>query len=286
MKRIILPIAAIALTTSCFAQKVSNKISFPNGKKVELTTEVNSVISQEMMGQSIEAKVNAIITRQFNVQNEKSGNVTIQHQVSRMKVTMDSPMGSQTFDSDNPKDMESDAGKEMAKSLNNKYSMVVDGTGKIISVKADSANKKSSNGNDDAMANPMSGIISGLDIPKAGDRSEFKILPDKAISKGTTWTDSLQNGIATFTVSEVNDTAIIVSYNGTGSMEKKQETMGQQITISTKDSTTGTIILDKKTGLLKSNTSTTDSKGSMEAMGQSIPMNTKTTKVVTARIRE
>jgi hypothetical protein len=287
MKRI-LSITAIALTTSCFAQNVSNKITFPNGKKIELTSQVSSVISQEMMGQSMESKVNATVTRLFTVQNATASNASIKHQINRMQMTMESPMGAQSFDSDNPKDVQSDAGKEVAKTLNTKYSMDVDPTGKITAVKLDSNTAKAASSKDESnmLANALSGIVEGLNVPKVGDRSDFKILPDKDISKGTSWTDSLQNGLATFTVSNINDTAIFVTYKGTGSMERKQEMMGQEITITSKDTTSGTIVIDRKTGLLKSNTSTTDSKGSMEAMGQTIPMNTKTTRTITARIKD
>ena len=51
--------------------------------------------------------------------------------------------------------------------------------------------------------------------------------------------------------------------------------------MSSKDKTTGKIILDKSTGLLKERTATTDSQGTMEMMGQSLPMNIKVTKKVT-----
>ncbi len=56
-----------------------------------------------------------------------------------------------------------------------------------------------------------------------------------------------------------------------------------ELKISSKDKTTGKIVLDKKTGLLKEKNSTTASEGTMEIMGQSVPMTTKITKVVTVK---
>jgi hypothetical protein len=237
------------------------------------------------MGQSIETKINANVTQLYNVNNSSSNSTSLDHQVKRLQMTMESPMaGTQTFDSDNPKDLESDAGKSLGKALNSKYSMTLDATGKVVSVKTDDPKAQTAQADEnDPMAGMLSQLAQGLDAPKAGDKSAFKILPDKEISKGDNWTDSTLAGLATYTVSDINDTAIIITYAANGGMQKKQEMMGQEITINTKDTTTGTIVLDKKTRLLKTNTSTTESKGTMEVMGQSIPMNTKTMRTITVK---
>ena len=47
--------------------------------------------------------------------------------------------------------------------------------------------------------------------------------------------------------------------------------------------TTGKIILDKATGIIRQKTSTTDSNGSTEAMGGTLPVTSKTTTVITVK---
>jgi hypothetical protein len=284
MKKVLL-LASIAFATTGFAQKVSNKLTFPKGHQLEMVTNVNSTVSQEAMGQSMDTKLNATVTRVFNVQNATASNATIEHKVKRIQMNIESPMGgAQSFDSDSTKDMQSEAGKGVDKTLKSKYTMTVDKNGKVLDVKADTAAKSNSEASADMVTNVLSQIIEGIDAPKVGDKSEFAILPDREVAKGESWTDSTKNGgMATYTIADINDTAIIVNFTSNNSVERKQEVMGQEITITSKDTTSGKIILDRKTGIVKETNSTTNSDGQMEVMGQTMPMNTKTIRTVVMR---
>ena len=272
----------VLLSINGFTQKINNKLNFQKGQKLEMVSNVSSTISQEMMGQSIDTKVTATLTRVFDVEDVSVAGASIEHKVKRVQMEMSSPIGgSQSFDSEKEEDKKSSTGKSVEKSMKNKYKMMVDATGKITSVKADDDNSnKSAKGDDetDMMAGMFSKVMEGLEIPQQGDKSDFKILPDKELTKGDTWTDSTNIGLGTFTIADINDTTIVITYTEIGNTQSKQEMMGQEINISAKLTSTGKIILDRKTGLLKENTSTIDSKGAMEMMGQSIPINTKTMK--------
>ncbi|MFN2438634.1 MAG: DUF6263 family protein, partial [Chitinophagaceae bacterium] len=251
-----------------------------------MTSKVNAVISMEMMGQAMESKIDATITRLFDVEDASNNGATIEHKVKRIQMNFEAPMqGAQTFDSDSEKDMKSDGGKAMEKALKNKYSMTVDACGKITAVKADdnNPNKAPQKEDVDMMSNALAQFAAGFDLPKTGDTSEFMILPAKELAKGESWTDSSKNGKTVYTLADVTDVDIIVNYTEEASTSRTQEAMGQEILMTSKDKTTGKIILDRKTGLLKEKTATTNSEGNMEMAGQTMPMNTKTTKTVTVK---
>ena len=285
MKQLFL-VAAISFATTGFAQKVNNKLTFQKGQKLEMTSKVNTLISMEMMGQAMESKLDATVTRLFDVEDATNNSATIEHKVKRIQMNFEAPMqGAQTFDSDNEKDMKGDGGKAMEKALKNKYSMTVDANGKITAVKADDDNPNKAPQKEDAdmMSNALAQFAAGFDLPETGDTSEFMILPAKELLKGESWTDSSKNVKTVYTLADVTDADIIVNYTEEASVSRTQEAMGQEITMTSKDKTTGKITLDKKTGLLKEKTATTSSQGNMEMAGQTMPMNTKTTKTVTVK---
>jgi hypothetical protein len=281
MKKLFLS-ATLLLSLSVFSQKISNKLTFAKSGKLEMVAQTNSVISMEMMGQSMDTKVNVTITRLFDIEDVSSQATTIEHKLKRIQMNFEAPMaGSQSFDSDNEADMKGDAGKNMEKAMKNKYTITVDGSGNITNVKADDDNpNKEQEASGDMMANTLSQMVDGLGLPKAGNASEFKILPDHEVSKGESWTDTANNAKTVYTLADVSDTDLTVTYTGEGTTERKQEANGMEIKMSSKDKTSGTITLDRKTGLMKAKTETTDSEGTMEMMGQTVPTKSKITRTI------
>jgi hypothetical protein len=181
-------------------------------------------------------------------------------------------------------------GKALEKGLKNKYTMQVDQYGKIISVKADDDNPNTTKGTpeDEAMSAILSsqlGITFGL--PKEGDQSIFKILPDKTIAIGDTWNvDSDLNGqkkSTVYKVNAINDADIILDYSEEITLNTKQQMMGTEATLTGSERSSGTVTLDKTTGILKSKTITRDGKSNLEAQGMIIPTTEKTTVSVTVR---
>jgi hypothetical protein len=279
MKKIFL-LASMALAFSGFAQKVNNKLSFQKGQKLEMLTKVSTTVSQAMG----DANVDASFTQIFDVNDVANGNASIEHKIKHINFNIESAMGQQSFDSDKEADMKSGPGKNLEKTLKSKYTVTLDQTGKVVSVKKDDDNPGSTDANQGDMMTGMMSQFSGAFIaPKAGDRSEFMVLPGREISKGESWTDSTDGGMANYTISDINDNEIIIDYKVNGTNTRKQEAMGMEINITTTDKTTGRITLDRKTGLLKEKLSVTDSEGNMEAMGQSMPLTSKTTKTVTVK---
>ncbi|HVE60897.1 MAG TPA: hypothetical protein VNA26_03710, partial [Chitinophagaceae bacterium] len=90
MKQLFL-VAAIAFSTTGFAQKINNKLTFQKGQKLEMTSKVNAVISMEMMGQAMESKIDATITRLFDVEDASNNGATIEHKVKRIQMNFEAP---------------------------------------------------------------------------------------------------------------------------------------------------------------------------------------------------
>lgn len=286
MKNTLLLIS-IAMASTGFAQKVNNKLSFQKGQKYEVVAQTDKTSTVEVMGQSMETKVNSTISEVLDVTDAGKDGATIEHKVKRIQFTVTNPMQSQSFDSEKDTDRNNEIGKMLDKTLKNKYTMSVDATGKITAVKVDNNNP-----NDKSTGADMGDLISSqlgmnLGVPKVGASSSFKILPDKTVGLGDSWTDTSsadgQKIKTVYTVKNITDKDILLDYTQEINVDTKQEVMGQEAIIKANSKSTGTVTLDRATGLLKQKTAAMEEEGTMEAQGQSIPVKGKTN--VTIRVQ-
>jgi len=262
----------MATAMSGLAQKVSNKLNFQKGQQWQMTIRINSTMTSAMG----EGKVDATVVRLFDVQDANGTSATIGHKIRRLQFNATSALGAQEFDSDNAKDMNSEAGKVISKSLQTQYTMTLDATGKVMAVQKDEKTTSATKDpNEEMMSNLMSQMAEGLNAPAPGDNSDFRILPDHEVGRGESWTDSVPNRKTVYTLADLTDSDIIITYTEDATIATKQEAMGMQIHMNSKDRTTGRITLDRRTGLLKAKTASTSSEGTMEAMGQSAPTSKK-----------
>jgi len=263
----------MALATTGFAQKVSNQLTFQKGQKLQMVVKASSTLTSPMG----ESKVDATVTRIYDVQDASAGTAVIEHKIKRLQFNVESMMGNQAFDSEKPSDMSSENGKIVAKSLKNKYTMTLDPSGKVTAIKKDDDNPNTTESGPaaDLMSNALSQMAEGLKVPETGEKTDFAILPSYAVGKGESWTDSVPNRKTVYTIADINDNDIVISYTQDENIQTKQTVMGMEINMSSKDKTTGRITLDRKTGLLKQKTGETDSDGTIDAMGQSAPMTKK-----------
>lgn len=284
MKKLVLS-AVILASLAAQAQKVSNKLQFQKGQKLEMVTTVKS--ASQMMGQSID--VNVTSTRVLDVKDVASNNATIENKIKHLQMAFDGMGQNKTYDSEIESDRNSDLGKNFEKGLKNTYTMTVDAFGKVTAVKADTSNpnavKDSAAAAPDMMSGMMDGFMEGFNLPEVGDATDFAILPAKEVSKGDSWTDTTSadkdtKRKATFTVSAITGSDVVLNYTEDVATKSTKENMGMEVTIDKQDKNTGTITLDRKTGLLKQKTVTTQTSGTASVMGQEIPLDTKTTKTV------
>lgn len=285
MKKIFL-FLALAFSLNGMTQKNNSKVAFPKGQKLEMTAQTKAVITQEVMGQSMDMNVNSTIVRSFDIEEVNNGTAKIEHKIKKLQFAFDAMGQAQSFDSEKPEDMKSEIGKSLEKSIKNKYSMSVDETGTILSVKADEENPNvSEKSESDVMGNMMGQFAEGLQVPKTGEVISLKVTSSNQLNKGQSWSDSLtgeEKGIVKYTVTDVTGSEILIDYVSEGITKKKQEVGGGvEMDVNLKNKTTGIIALDKKSGLLKRRTVESEGSGSMEVMGQSIPMKSKISGTIT-----
>lgn len=277
----------IALTTglSGLAQKNTSKLTFPKGQKLEMTAQTKAVITQEVMGQSMDMSVNSTIVRSFDIEEVNNGTARIEHKIKKLQFAFDAMGQAQSFDSDKPEDMKSEIGKSLEKSIKNKYSMSVDETGKILTVKADDNNPNIEKTENDVMSNMMGQFADGLQVPKTGEIISLMVTTAGQFAKGQSWIDTLageESGIVKYTVTGITAFDVLIDYISEGTTKKKQDVGGGvEMDVNLKNKTTGIITLDKKSGLLKQRTVDSEGTGTMEVMGQSIPMKSKISGTIT-----
>lgn len=283
MKKLFL-IMVMGAGLSGLAQNTA-KLNFPKGQKLEMTALTKAVISQDVMGQTMDMNVNSTIVRSFDIEDVSNGTARIEHKIKKLQFAFDAMGQAQSFDSDKPEDMQSEIGKSLEKSIKNKYSMSVDPTGTIVSIKADDDNPNPERQSDDVMTNVMGQFAEGLEVPKTGDIISLKVASQGNLTKGKTWTDSLageEKGMVTYNVKDVTGSEILIDYTSEGTTKRKQEVGGgMEVDVNITNKTTGMITLDKKSGLLKQRTVDSEGTGTMEVMGQKIPMKSKITGTIT-----
>ncbi|HEX6332697.1 MAG TPA: DUF6263 family protein [Flavisolibacter sp.] len=276
MKRVLF---ALCLFTSA-SGIAQQKINFQKGQKLEVVTTTSSTGTSQMMGQSFEQKANVTVVQSFDVEDVRNGSAVIEHKMKHMKFNMESQMGQNiSFDSDKADDLKSEFGQGLSKGLKNKYTVTVDGTGKITEIKEGEGNVALA---EDDMATM---ILSQMNVnggaPKVGDMLLFSVLPAATVKKGETWTDSsTKEGIksmATYTVSNITDSEITVDFTATSTMETTQNMMGADAIIKGATKSSGQMIVDKKSGLLKQRSQTVDSEQQVEVSGMTIPSTSKAT---------
>ncbi|HVK96814.1 MAG TPA: DUF6263 family protein [Flavisolibacter sp.] len=283
MKRILV-VALAVLSMNSFAQTVPNKISFKKGQKLEVNTQMNRTSAQELMGQSMESSVTSTLTSLFNVEDVADADASIESSVKRVQFNMSLFGREEKFDSDNKDDLNSEIGKMMTKTLNDKYKITVDKTGSVKAVAGQDqqATKKEDDGA--AMMGMLVGKLGPTGTPKAGDPTIFKVLPGKEVSKGETWTDEVKveggSTKAHYTLADITDSEILIDFTEETQVQTKQEMMGMEAGIKVLAKTKGKIILDKETRLLKQKTFETDSEETISAAGQEMPSKSKMTTTI------
>ena len=107
--------------------------------------------------------------------------------------------------------------------------------------------------------------------PKKGEASFFKIFPDKPITKGESWMESGQDESGKYNteyiLSEILDSTIVVDFKGASTTTTKSTMMGREAITTLNSTSTGKIILDGVSGLIREKNVTIESNGNTEAIG-------------------
>lgn len=282
MKKVLLGLALLS-GVSTFAQTAVNKLTFTKGQQLEVITNMN-ISAESMMGPT-----SGIITvaDTYSVNEATGGAFTLVKIPKQVKMNFN--FGSQEIklDSDNPQDLSSPFAQPVKEIMSQKPEFTIDDAGKIIAVKKDNTKKKENTEGAGMMGMMLPGMDFASATPQPGSPSFFQILPNRTVGIGDTWTDSLkQEGIKKVTiykVKDISDKEIVLDFSGEGTTVTSREAMGMNVNVNAANQSTGSIILDKATGIIKQKTTTNTTETTMNLGGREMTSTIKTTMVTNVR---
>jgi hypothetical protein len=264
------------------AQKNKGSLQLNKGQKLQVDNTIKSVISMDLMGQSMEINSDAFMLHQAEVKDKKDTSYTIAATLTKM-TTNGTMMGqSYSFDSDNKKDRDSsDLGKMMKDQLDVPKEMELNSKGQVI-------NQKMVEVPAAADANPMMGMMKGM----AGSGTDFalaevfQVIPS-GIKQGESWSDSvILDGVKTYrtyTLKEITNNIATIAVSGNQKTTKAMEQMGSEINLAMDSKISGECKVDTKTGIVQQKNLVIEGSGAADAMGQSIPLTMKVTSTLAVK---
>ena len=281
MKQITALFCLLFSFTLVSGQKVNGKLLFTQGQALGITMNLKTNIAQQAMGQAIDFDLTGSANHQYKITNATDDNTTLRHTISQVGFTFDGMGQKRAFDSRNEKDMNGQFGKPMKELLSKSFDMIVDPGGKALMIMPE---KLESVQVDERMAiitNMLRDVMDIMHPPQKGKASFFKVLPDAEVGKGDKWSDTLYSeaikSITDYTLADINDSTIVIDLLANSVTTTKAEMMGNETVTTMNNKTSGKIILDRVTGIIREKSTSTESNGSTAVMGSSLPVTSKTT---------
>ncbi len=276
--RVILFLLAGLVSQQAFSQK-NEGIKLKKGHAI---TVVSTSLADGDFGMGMEIKNNSTATNKLIVFGETDSTWLIIDSLVRLKMNVEMMGQEQSFDSDKPEDLNSEAGKEFNSRLHTPDTIAIS--------KADGRMVNSHNIPETSMeesgANPMGALMkmSGAANNNQVIANAFLVISgDKKI--GDSWTDSTvskeRKSASTFTMKSINEGMAKIQLIARDESTSSGESMGNQVDVTVTSKTTGDILLNMKTFLVNEKILVTEVSGTMEVMGQSLPFTSKVTSTFT-----
>lgn len=255
-----------------YAQKIAVK------KGQQLETIATTKMSMEVMGQNMDNL--STLTSSVAVKDITDSSYIFSNTVKRMTIKINGMGQDISFDSDKKEDMDGQMGQALKDQIGAIQEIQVSKQGKVISTRQ-TADKKP--GPDMASMMSMSG-----DLTQGQPYPILIQLPAKAVKVGDTWTDSSSSAatiktVTTYTLKSVGAEGALVSFTGTMVKNGTIQQNGMEIQMDITGTVKGDAAYEVGSGLLKTNTSTSDIKGTLGIMGQNAPIAATITATVVAK---
>lgn len=265
------------------------------GQIILVRTEMNNNSFQTAGAQVINFKVNGTAIHRYTVTNVTSDQTTLHHEMLEILFSFEGMGQKKNFDSKNEEDMKGPFGAYFKDLLSRVYDIIIDTNGQTRSwsAYADPTPKPDDNIITIIdMLKPLTQLASLSSVPATStsplpNNGFFSILPvdpfphspELKYVPSKTWEYSVdgenEKSKTIYTLISFTDSTILVDFLRIGTTHFKSERMGRITSTNLNIEEKGKIIADRKTGILKELTSTTDSNGTTEAMGGTVPVNGK-----------
>ncbi len=274
MKRISIVLISALSASLAVAQVPTSKIALAKGQKIQ--GDISMITEASVMGMDVQSSSSSEIS--LEVKNITATSSIFNNTLQKLKMNMDMMGKTMNYDSEKPEDQGSEMGKAFGSKMNVPVEVTVDNTtGKMIDEQKD-VEQKTGDTPEDPMESMMQLFGSANDVdPVSG---AFILLPQgKKI--GDSWSDSTveknSKTVRTYTLKSIDNKEAVVQVNTTTDASGDIEMQGMQMTVVTNAKTTGDIVTDISTALVKKKNMTTATTGNLQVAGQDVPISAKTT---------
>ncbi len=279
MKKQIFTLIGLSSSLALFAQTPASKVVLSKGQKIVVTTTVSIVSS---MAPGMEANVTSVNENLLEVKNTADKNSTISSTLTKVKLNMEMPGNTNSYDSEKKEDQNTEIGKGMSERLNKVTDITIDNASGTALTTTKPAPKK-----DIDEANPMQNMMNMFGDTGSDEgvvSGAFQLIP-AGKKPGDSWSDStIEKDLKvrrTYNFKSIADTGSIVQLTTVIESTGTMEMMGMSMDVNTTTQTTSDILLDIATGLVKRKSSEANVTGNFQLMGQAVPVSAKATTLST-----
>lgn len=280
-------VAGLTVNTGLFSQQTSGGLRFTPGDSIPVQMELKATVTQEALGNAISFDTDASAWYHYNVIESADGKSRLEHHAKRIRFSFDGMGRKSSFDSDRPDDLLGPYGETAKEILKRKFELTIDRTGNVVSTKPEKIGSLRGAEQLVVMMGMISDISDLIEPPQTGKASIFKVLPDQIMKIGDTWADSVNTGSAmiktVYQLKAITDSTLQIDFNLEGNSVTRAEMMGRETITTLTSNGSGSIVVDKSTGILKEKNQTTNYSGTMEAMGNTTPVTSRTTLLIRIR---
>jgi hypothetical protein len=287
MKKLIIVFAGLLSTGIAFSQNSLNaagapgKIKLADGQRiiVETTSDIQASLAMGM-----ELNSNSTTVNTLQVKNSTDKDYTISNMLTKLKLNMNMMGQANNYDSEHKEGNNAEMAKIFDERLNKQVDVVIDNkTGMSLT---ENRKVKKADAEDDT--NPADELIKMFsdNSDDAIVSGAFEIIPmGRAV--GDSWSDTSiakdMKTISTYTLKSVTGNEAVIQSSVIATAVNKLNFQEMEFEVKSETKTTGEILTDSNTGLVKKRTTTADITGSIQMMGQDMPISAKATTTSTYR---
>jgi hypothetical protein len=280
MHRFIPAFLLLVCNIDSYAQRIPVRLRIDPQKPVVITMEIKNSVAQQAGGQAIDFFVSGSLVHEYKAEQVSAGNQVLHHSISRLNYQFDGMGQKRSFDSRTRNANEGPLEKQFEQIVASKYDLYIDEKGNTVRTIPEKINSAARDEKLVIITDMLKDLAGIASPPAKGTASFFGIFPGNDIGTGDTWTDSTNNenerSVTVNTVSGITDSTIIIDFKTTTYSTAVSEMMGRPAKTILNTAITGTMIIDRNTGILRGKTSMAESNGTTEAMGGSLPITGRT----------
>ncbi len=263
-----------------FSQQINSGLKFETGQTMNITMQVKSFITQHTGGQAIDFTMDATGEHVYTIRDVTKDSMTLHHGFRSISFRFDGWGRKMNFDSKNETDLNGIYGRSIKEMLEKTYDITIDASGKVLSTVPQKIQLSEADSRMAAINNAMKEILEQVQPPQKGQQVLLKVPYDPTI-KGATkivhpFEGSGGNYNGTYIISAWDDSTMTLDFTTSSVTVTKAESMGNETVTTMNNKSSGKIILDRITSVIKEKTETIESNGESVSSLGTLPVSSKT----------